>query len=145
MMGLFASLLRPPRREDFPPDLAIAALLVEAARADGVYLPSERAMIDRMLTMLLGLNAAEARALRERAEPVQAESADTVRFTRVVKFALDEGQRIAVMEALWRVILSDDDRDPHENALMRHLAPLLAIDDHDSAAARQRALASNRP
>lgn len=141
MIGLFSSLLRAPQRDEVAPDLAMAALLVEAARADGVYLPEEKAMIDTMLVHLLGLDVGEARALRIAAEPLQDSAADMVRFTRVVKFALDEPQRIALMEALWRVILSDDDRDPHENALMRHLAPLLAVDDHDNAAARQRAIA----
>lgn len=139
MFGLFSSLRRAPVRDDLSADLAMAALLVEAARADGVYLPEERATIDRMLCALLGIDAAEARALREAAEPVQAAAADTVRFTRVVKFALDDAQRVNLMEALWRVILTDDDRDPHENAFMRRLAPLIAVDDHDSAAARRRA------
>ena len=34
--------------------VAIAALLVEAAHADGVYLESEKAMIDRVLAALEG-------------------------------------------------------------------------------------------
>lgn len=139
MFGLFASLRTAPRRDEIGADAAMAALLIEAARADGHYAPEERAIIDRMLTALLGLSEAEARALRAQAEPLQAEAADTVRFTRVVKFALDYDQRVALIEALWHVILSDDHRDPHENALMRRLPPLLGVDDHDSTRARQRA------
>ena len=139
MFGLFAHLRQSPAREDLPADLAMAALLVEAARADEDYAPEEQAMIDRALSQLLGLSPAQARALREQAEPVQAQAADSVRFTRVVKFALEYDERVALIEAMWRVILTDDVRDPHENALMRRLPPLLGVDDPDSHAARQRA------
>lgn len=139
MIGMFASLRQASARDDIAPDMAMAALLVEAARADGHYDPTERATIDRMLAALLGTNAHQAQALRTAAEPLQAKAPDTVRFTRVVKFALDYDQRVALIEALWHVVLSDDHRDPHENALMRRLPPLLGVDDHDSARARQRA------
>lgn len=139
MFGLFAHLRRQPARDETPADVAMAALLVEAARADGEYAPQEQTVIDRALETLLGLTPSEARALRALAEPQQAEAADTVRFTRIVKFALDYEQRTALIEAMWRVVLTDDVRDEHENALMRRLPPLLGVDDHDAVAARQRA------
>lgn len=128
----------PAPRDDVAPDVAVAALLVEAARVDGVYDPAERRAVEALLASLFDLSPAEAQALRARGEAAQSEAPDIVRFTRVVKGAMEEDQRIALMEALWHVVLVDHDRDPHENALLRHLAPLLAVSDHDSANARQR-------
>jgi uncharacterized tellurite resistance protein B-like protein len=145
MIDALKALFRPgpagaPRAE-VAPDLAIAALLVEAARADGRMTDDDRTAVQSLLADMLDLDAAAARALRERGEAAQHEAADLVRFTRVIKMALDDAARLNLMTALWRVVLVDHHRDPHEDALLRRLAPLLAVSDHDSAAARRRALA----
>ncbi len=128
-------------RAEVPAEVAVAALLVDAARADGVYHPAERRAVGTLLQAMFGLDAAGADALRVRGEASQAEAADIVRFTRVIKAAMDEPQRIRLMEALWEVVLADHERAPDEDALLRKLAPLIAVDDRDSAAARQRVLA----
>lgn len=145
MIDVLKALFRPGSASAAPqaiaPDLAIAALLVEAARADGRMTDDDRHAVQALLADMLDLPPADARALRERGETAQHEAADLVRFTRVIKTALDEGARIALIEALWRVVLVDHHRDPHEDALLRRLAPLLAVSDHDSAAARRRVLA----
>jgi uncharacterized tellurite resistance protein B-like protein len=121
-----------------PSDVAVAALLVEAARADGDYVDAERALIDRALAGLFDLGPWEAAALRARGEAAQGAAADLWRFTRAVKTGLPQAERLAVLEALWAVALSDGARDPHEDALIRQLAPLLALTDRDSAEARRR-------
>lgn len=118
--------------------IAVAAVLVEAARADEVYLDAERAMIDRMLAERYGLSSEEAASLRADGEAAQAEAVDLVRFTRAIKDAVPHEDRVSVIEAVWRVILSDDDRDPNENALMRRIAGLLYVPDREVGLARQR-------
>ncbi|MCL4674756.1 MAG: TerB family tellurite resistance protein [Pararhodobacter sp.] len=135
----------PAPRNDAPQDVAVAALLIEAARADGVYDDAERRAVLRLLQEMFGLSAAEALALHERGDGAQQDAADVVRFTRVIKRALDEAERIALIEALWQVVLVDHDRDPHENALLRNLAPLIAVSDRDSAEARHRVQARIGP
>lgn len=142
MMDLLRALFRPEApRSEVPADVAVAALLVDAARADGVYAPAERQAVATLLQAMFDLTPDAAAALRARGEAAQAEAPDIVRFTRVVKFALDDAQRIELMQALWSVVLADDERAPDEDALLRKLAPLIAVDDHDSALARQRAQA----
>lgn len=137
MIDVLKSLFRPsPVAPDIPPDLAVAALLVEAARADGSYGADDRHAVDALLTEMFDISDPE--SLRQKAEAAQQDAADLVRFTRVVKNGLKLEQRIALVEALWQVVLVDHHRDPHEDALLRHLAPLLGIDDRDSAQARQR-------
>ncbi|WP_209425192.1 TerB family tellurite resistance protein [Pararhodobacter sp. SW119] len=143
MIDALKSLFRPQAaaRIEVPPDVAIAALLVEAARADGSYDADEREAVGHLLEDMLDLDRAAATALRERGEVAQEGSADLVRFTRVVKFALEEHERVALIEALWHVVLVDHHRDPHEDALLRRLPPLLGLSDHDSSAARRRVMA----
>lgn len=123
-------------------DEAVAALLVEAARADADYTADEAAAIERMLAGMFALDPADAADARARGEAAQAGAADLVRFTRVLKTQMSGPERGALMEALWRVVLSDGERDPYEDALMRKLAPLLALTDRESAEARQRAVGS---
>lgn len=118
--------------------VAIAALLVEAARSDDDYVTDERRMIDRVLAGRFGLTEDDAAALRARGEAAQAEAVDLVRFTRAIKDAVPYEDRIGVIEALWRVIMVDDEIDHEESALVRRLAGLLYVSDQDSGIARQR-------
>ncbi len=118
--------------------LALVALLVRLARADGVYDRAEKARIEAIAKARYGLEASGARALREAAERLEAEAPDTVRFTRAIKDAVPHPERIAVIEALWEVALADGARDAGEDALIRLASSLLGISDGDSARARQR-------
>ena len=124
-----------------PARLAVAALLVEAAQADETYADAEATLIDRLLTDLFGLAGDEARALRREAEARVAGAVDLHQFTRHVK-ALAQPEKIAVVEALWRVALSDGRRDPWEDMLIRRVAGLIHVEDVESALARRRAEAA---
>jgi uncharacterized tellurite resistance protein B-like protein len=146
MLDVFRKLLFevPDAAPDVPsPQRAVAALLVEAAQSDGTFADDERRLIDTFLARTFELDAVGAAALRLEGERDQAEAADLVRFTRVIKTALDEEERVKVLEALWRVVLSDGARHPREDALLRRLAPLLALSDRHSALARQRVAAED--
>lgn len=118
--------------------LALSALLVRIARADGVYAPAEIERIERIIATRYGLSPFEATALRQQAEQLETEAPDTVRFTRAIKDAVPYEGRIAVIEALWEVVLADGARDAEEDALVRLAASLLGVNDRDSAMARQR-------
>ena len=139
MIDFLRSLLAAPAAPAQAPDaaLAVAALLVEAARADADYTQAEAVTITRFLAEMFGLDPAAA-AARAAGETAQANAADLVRFTRVVKTELAPHERVALIEALWRVVVSDGRRDPHEDALLRKLAPLIAVTDRESAEARRR-------
>lgn len=119
--------------------VALAALLIRIARADGHYAGEEVARIDRILATRYDLSPFEAVSLRRDAEEVEAEAPDTVRFTRALKEAVAYEDRIHLVETLWEVVLADGVRGPEENALLRTVAPLLGVTDQDSAIARQRA------
>ena len=120
---------------------ALAALLVEAAQADGSYDAAESARIGRILATRYGLSDTEAAALRGAGEAALAEAIDLVRFTRVVKKAVPHAERIGVIEAVWEVIYADGVREMHESALIRKLCGLLHVADRDAGLARQRVAA----
>lgn len=118
--------------------VALGALLVRIAKSDGQYDVTEIARIDRILAQRYGLNAVEAARLRATCEALEHEAPDTVRFTRAIKDAVNYDDRMAVIEALWEVVLADGQREDHEMALLRLVAPMLGVTDQDSAIARRR-------
>ena len=119
--------------------LALAALLVRVARANNDYTKSEIAKIDVILARHYpDLDANRAAALRRDAEEIEDTAHDTVKFTRSIKDAVDLDDRMEVIEALWELVLADGERDYEEESALRLIAPLLGINDRDSALARQR-------
>ena len=118
--------------------LALTALLVRLARADGYYAAAEIIRIEKIAMTRFGLSHEEAGELRSHAERVEAEAPDTVRFTRAIKGAVPYEERVGVVETLWQVALADGERDHHEDALVRLVSSLLGVKDQDSAMARQR-------
>ncbi len=141
---MFADFLRrltapaPSPLNDSDARLALGALLVRLARADGSYAQDEIDLIDRILTTRFALSPFEATALRNQCESLEAEAPDTVRFTRAIKDAVAYEAREAVIEAMWEVVLADGVRDAQEDSLMRMIAPLLGVEDQDSNRARLR-------
>ena len=142
-LGLVSALAQPVPVPDAlaePTDarIALSALLVRLAKSDGDYAAEEIARIDRIIAARYGLNPVEAAQLRANAEGIEKEAPDTVRFTRAIKDAVAYEDRLAVIEALWQVVLADGERDAEEDALLRMVAPMLGVSDQESALARQR-------
>jgi uncharacterized tellurite resistance protein B-like protein len=141
MFGDFLKRLTAPDPAPLPDAdarLALTALLVRVARTDGEYEESEKTRIDRITASRYGLSPFEASMLRGEAEALEAEAPDTIRFTGAIKEAVPYEDRIAVIEALWQVVLADGVREAEEDALLRLVAKLLGVNDRDSNLARQR-------
>ncbi|MEO0916554.1 MAG: TerB family tellurite resistance protein [Pseudomonadota bacterium] len=128
----------PDPLDDGDARLALAALLVRLARSDGEYDATEISRIDAVLSKRYGLGPFEVGQLRSEAEVLEKEAPDTVRFTRAIKDAVAYEDRAKVVESLWEIVLADGTRDDEEDALMRLVAPMLGINDRESALARQR-------
>ena len=118
--------------------LALSALMVRLARADGFYDADERARITRILSERYELDQAGAESLLAEAETLEGEAPDTVRFTRAIKDAVPYEARVEVIEALWQVALADGARDAAEDSLIRLVSSLMGFTDQESARARQR-------
>lgn len=117
--------------------IAIASLLVEAARADDVYSKDERRVIESLLIEKFAVAAAEASSVVDQAEKKQADAVDLFTFVRDAKrLAYDD--KVMLIESLWRVILLDGKKDAWEDMLVRRVCGLLHVEDVDSGLARKR-------
>jgi uncharacterized tellurite resistance protein B-like protein len=121
--------------------VAVAALLVEAARMDDNFDAAERTAIRRVLGRRFGLDAGAIDRLIAAAESAADRSSALYRFTRVVAERFDPAARVGMIEMLWEVAYADGTLDPEEDALIRRIAGLIFVEDHERGAARQRVLA----
>ena len=118
--------------------IAVAVLLVEAARMDDQFDESERAAIERLLAAKFSLSRDETRQLINQAETMDEKSNQLYPFTRLAVERMDPKQRIQLIEMLWEVVYADGVLDPEEDGLLRRVAGLIYVSDADRVAARLR-------
>lgn len=121
------------------PAFALAALLIETARSDDRIEAREQGVIARVLARRFGLAAGEVARLVAAAEQGARAATDLYRFTRVVVDNFTEAERIGVIEMLWEVAYSDGKLSGDEDTLIRRVAGLIYVSDHDRGDAKQRA------
>jgi uncharacterized tellurite resistance protein B-like protein len=120
--------------------MAVAALLIEAARMDESFDANERATIERLLASRFDLQPESVHTLVEEAEQRVRNTTQYFPFTREITKQLSGEQRAAIIEMLWEVAYADGALDPHEDALLRQIAGLIHVPDRERGLARQRAL-----
>ena len=142
MAGFFSKLFgakdKSPVQSLVDPELAVAALLVEAALVDGIYADLESDRISMILLESFGYDAARADQLLAEGEALAEESVGVHEFTKHVK-KLPEEKRLKVIEGLYYVALADGEKCPYEDAFIRQVASLLHIADVPRARARKQA------
>jgi|HubBroStandDraft_1064217.scaffolds.fasta_scaffold00213_25 uncharacterized tellurite resistance protein B-like protein len=121
-----------------PLQLAIVALLVQAALMDDHFDAAERAAIERLVVSRFGLTDTEIRRLVETAEQRAEESTQLLPFTRLVVERLSPQERIGIVEMLYEVVFADGQLDADEDALVRRIAGLVYVPDLERGAARKR-------
>ncbi|MEL6365409.1 MAG: TerB family tellurite resistance protein [Pseudomonadota bacterium] len=139
---LKAAFSETPEAERPAPEIAVGALLLEAARADDDVADGEVMTARAAIASFFDVEDGEAERILAEAERARADAADIVRFTREAKTAYDTAGRTRLIEAVWRVVLADDETTPDEDAYVRRLAGLLHVTDQDRGAARRRVLAA---
>ncbi len=146
-MALFDKIFSALKGDDAPvgadkrPDdlqVAVGALLVEAATRDDVFDAAESTAITRLLADRFDLDAQATAALVQASEDAKQGSLELYGFVRRVVRAMDEHQRIEVVEMLWEVVYADGVLDAHEDAMIRKVAGLLYVSDYERGAARRR-------
>jgi uncharacterized tellurite resistance protein B-like protein len=121
-------------------ELAVAALLIEAARMDDDFDGDERAAIERLLAEKFELTPAAVRALVEEAEAAVRHSTQFFPFTQQICKRMSPEARVQIIEMLWEVAYADGSLDPQEDMLLRRIAGLIYVPDGERGMARLRAL-----
>lgn len=121
--------------------VAVAALMVEAALMDNEFDERERQVISSLLEGRFHLSGEECTELLETASKRVEESPQLFGFTSVVKDQFDPDERIELIEMMWEVVYADGRLGDYEANLMRRIAGLIFVSDRESGAARKRALA----
>jgi len=114
----------------------IVSLLVHAAKIDENYEDKEREIIKKTLVEL-GAKDSSIDKIVSDAEVIEANSNQILDFTKEVK-NMSENDKIKIIEALWKIIYSDNSADIYETNLMRRLAGLLYIDAKTMGELKQR-------
>jgi uncharacterized tellurite resistance protein B-like protein len=121
-------------------ELAVAALLIEAARMDDQFDERERATIERVLVEKFELSPEAVGVLVEAAEDAVRQSTQFFPFTRQIVQRISPEDRAQILEMMWEVAYADGVLDPQEDALLRRIAGLIHVTDRERGLARQRAL-----
>ena len=131
-----------PEPENGPDELqlAVAALLIEAARMDDDFNLEERRTIERVLSERFHLDAGEVRELFVAAERAVRGSTQFFPFTQQIVKRISHEDRGHILEMMWEVAYADGVLDPHEDMLLRRIAGLIHVNDRERGLARQRAL-----
>ncbi len=121
-------------------EVAVAALLVEAARMSDRFDEAERGVIERILCRSYDLSSDAAARLLTAAEGVNAESTQLFPFTRLIAERMVPEQRVDVIEMLWETVYAEGILSPDDDALIRQVAALIYVSDRDRGEAHQRVL-----
>ena len=120
--------------------LALTALLIEAANSDDRFDETERGVISRLLESRFNLSRSAANDLLAAGETAASESAELYHFTRIVNERLSFEERVELIEMLWEVAHADGVLDEYEDSLLRRVGGLIYVPDRERGEARQRVL-----
>ena len=105
----------------------ITALLIHAAKIDENFSVTEEKIIEETI-LQLGAKKENIKDILIDAKKIENDANQILEFTREVKTLKNE-DKIKIIEALWKIIYSNNEADIYETSLMRRLAGLLYIDN----------------
>ena len=106
--------------------ISVTALLIHSAKIDENYTKKEKLIIKKAL-IEMGANRENIDEILKEAEIKEKDSNQILEFTKEVKNKSIQEKKI-VIEALWKIIYSDENADMYETNLMRRLSGLLYLD-----------------
>ena len=141
---LFGSLIatadsQTPEERERALQLATAVLLVEVMRVDGSNDAAQHAAIKAALRERFTLPDAALQQLTEQARQAAKTANDYFHFTSSMNDAFTHGQKIEVVEAMWRVAYADAHLDSNEISLIGKIANLLHVTQGEYIGAKVRA------
>jgi uncharacterized tellurite resistance protein B-like protein len=122
---LSATPAKAPSADDI--SLAMAALLVETARADFEVRSEEMSELGDLLVQKLGVSPEDASSLVRRAQDAVERSVSLYEFTRPLHEGLSYSEKEEVVRMLWHVALADRRLDRYEDYLIGKVSQLLYV------------------
>ncbi len=119
--------------------VAATALLLEAAQADDRFDQSELHQIEQTLATVLSIDATRIKQTLELGQENLDHATCLHELTSTINQDWDLKSKIELIEALWKVVLTDQRIDPNEQHLMRKIKGLLHIPQSEYIAAKLRA------
>ncbi len=107
--------------------IAVCSLLIHLAKIDENYTEKEKNIITKALIEMGAKDENLEEIIRE-AEKKEQDSNQILDFTKKVK-NMGEDEKKIIIEALWKIIYSDENADVYETNLMRRLSGLLYLDN----------------
>ena len=107
--------------------LAVAALLIHAAKIDENYSEEEKKLVLRFIEKVSDSKDGINEILKE-AEKIETNSNQLLNFTKVIKEQSLDLKKV-IIENLWEIIISDKKIDQYESNLMRRICGLIYFPD----------------
>ena len=118
---------------------AAAALLLEAAQADNDLDSTELEQIEKSLIHNLGIDPQNVQQTLREAQQQLDHATCLHEITKIINDNWTVNEKIELIESMWRVVLSDQRLDAHEQHLMRKMKGLLHVPQTEYIAAKVRA------
>lgn len=122
--------------------VATAALLIHAAAIDNNVSKAERDQLHGLLKRRFDLDDAAADQLIERATAADEKAVDLYHFTHLLNDALDESERLRMVEMMWTIAYADGAVSEFEDNLIWRVADLLSVSSAERIALRHRVAAA---
>jgi uncharacterized tellurite resistance protein B-like protein len=121
-------------------ELALGALLVRVAKSDQDYQIEEISLIDNILARLFDRSPIEAAKTRAVCERLHAAAPETDVFAALIRQTMGLEDRMAVLEAIWQVVLADGRERETEVSMINSTRLALGLTEAESNAMRASAL-----
>jgi len=112
-------------------NIAVCALLIEAAHFDEDFHEKEQEAILRLIKEKFSLTTEEANELISIADEERKKSIDLWHFTELINKNYSKEEKIELLEMLWQVVYADNFLDGNEDYLMHKLSKLLKLEHKD--------------
>ena len=126
MFNLFTKEKEKEKNADHLSLISVAALLIHSARIDENFTEKEKIIVKKALVEM-GAEENNLDEILKDDEIKEKDSNQILEFTKEVKNKSIQEKKI-VIEALWKIIYSDENADMYETNLMRRLSGLLYLD-----------------
>lgn len=119
--------------------VAVAAILLEAAEADRTFAPEEFREIMIQLRAYFGLSKEGVEELLQTTGRQREAATDLFPFTNAIARNFSPEKKQEVLTMVWQVIFADNRLDPYEDQLARRLQAMLSVNHSVLMAAKAKA------